>query len=232
MHHRTSSRKRQGRIGMILLLLVLCATFLVSCVAGSGTLWVKGLLGVDTPSYRAEPAVGSLEADGEIAASLSSIVEILLSDRLALEEFESTSEVARKYRDVILNHLLCKNYALYTGNATLLAKVEKAYPRTVVSTLIPAEDFESTVLRYFGGTSVGNRDGEFFSYLSRAEAYSTALCPHECTVELQADALEETENTYRLYFYLTQGEARSERYCALFVKRDDGSVFMRALEVV
>ncbi|MBR2721608.1 MAG: hypothetical protein IKB75_02400 [Clostridia bacterium] len=230
MRHIKTSRGRRRRAGILLLMLVLCATFLVSCVAGSGTLWVKSLLGTDTPSYRAEAVLGECEIDGALAGSLEEIVEMLVLDSTHLSEFDSTGEVAREYRDVLLNALLCKNYSLYTGNATLLSKVANAYPHTVVSTAIPAEDFENAVLRYFGGTHVGNGDGEFFSYLSRSQTYTTAICPRERTVEVESEMLEETENTYRLYFHLIKGEERSATYCALFVKRADGSVFLRALE--
>jgi len=50
-----------------------------------------------------------------------------------------------------------------------------------------------------------------------------------CRADVAVDSLEETEHTYRMVFRLTDGEESSGAYCAVFVKRDDGSCYFYSL---
>ena len=98
------------------------------------------------------------------------------------------------------------------------------------SVLIPSSDFESAVNRHLGLSSVSNRNGNLFTYLSRAACYITPLQVKSRTVSISVLQLSETENTYRLGFSLSDPDGSSATYNALFVKRDDGSAYLRALQ--
>jgi len=224
-------RRRRWRVGTLLLLILLTTLFLVSCVAGSNVLWIKGLLGWDVDDYVAEDTDRVLATDGEVAAELSGMVQMLTADSIRLEGFRTTSQAVKLYRDAILNDMLRSNYARYTGNGRLIEEAQAAYPYTVLSTLIPTSDFENTVYRYFGGTSVDHRNGDAFSYLDRAEVYTSAVQARACGVEVAVTSVEETANTYRMRFALSDGENVSEEYTAIFVKREDGSCYWKALEI-
>lgn len=225
------SRRRRWRAGTLLLLILLTTVLLVSCVAGTNVLWLKGLFGWDADDYAAEETKTVLKTDGEVARTLSDMVQMVVSDGVLLQEFRTTSQAVKLYRDAILNDMLRTNYTRYTGNDALIAHAEAAYPYTVLSTLIPTEDFENTVYRYFGGTSVDHRNGNAFSYLDRAGAYTSPLQARACHTAVTVLSLEETENTYRMRFVLTDGEDTSEEYTGIFVKREDGSCYWKALDI-
>ena len=224
-------RRRRWRTGTFLLLVLLTTLFLVSCVAGSNVLWIKGLLGWDVDDYASETAEHVLETDGEVARQLSDMVEILTSDSVHLQGFRTTAQAVKLYRDAILNDMLRTDYARYTGNGKWIAAAEGAYPNTVLSTVIPTADFENTVYRYFGGTSVDHKNGDAFSYLDRASAYTSAMQARACGVEVVILSLEETANTYRMRFVLTDDCETSAEYTAIFVKREDGSCYWKALDM-
>lgn len=230
MYRYRHKRRRRMRTGSLLLLLLCTALFLVSCVTGSNALWVKGILGLDLKDYRAEEAVTTYAVDGELAKELSRTVQILTSDRLALKPFSKASQAAALYRDQILGFMLAENYSRYVGNAEAIEQVGQRYPNMSLATLISNEDLENTLLRYFGARSVRHGDGECFVYLSRSGYYTTSVKSLERSVEVIAEGLEETYHTYRFRFHLSNGEAESESYVATFVKREDGSCYLRALD--
>ncbi len=221
--------RRRRHTGVLALLLFLTALLLVSCVAGSNVLWVRGLLGLDIGDYAAEPVERVVPTDGKTAAMLAEAIDFLLDGSARLEPFTGTGEAVRLYRDRILNAMVRSNYALYNGNAKNIQKVHQAYPQMQVVTLIPAVDFENTVFRYFGGTTVEHQNGHAFSYLPRADVYTTGMSARACTVALELDSIEETANTYRVSFTLVT-EEEQQAYQAVFVKRDDGSAYMKALQ--
>ena len=229
MRTRYRRRGRRTNRGMLILLLLLTAVFLVSCVAGSNPLWVRSVFGLDIVNYESEPTTKALASNGELAGSLCNMVEILLTGNLELTTFHSTAQVVRYYRDAILNYMLCENYALYVGNSALVEAARESYPHMQLCTLIPDADFENTVYRYFGGTAVSHGSGEVFSYLSRAHAYTAPLQPRESLLEIAPLRVEETAHTYRLVFTLSDGVQTSRAYTAVFVRRDDGSFYLYSL---
>ena len=224
-------RRRHTNRGVFALMLLLTAVFLVSCVAGSNPLWIRGVFGVDAANYAAEPTERALTTDSQMSEELCDMVEILISDGVTLCPFRSTSQAVRQYRDCILNDMLRDNYALYTGNSDALAKLNEAYPNHAVLTLIPESDFENAVYRYFGGSNVSHKSGGVFEYLSRADAYTAPVQAWEAQAEIAVTRLEETAHTYRMNFSLTDGGAHAE-YFAVFVKRDDGSCYFYSLETL
>ncbi len=228
-HKPYRGRRRRMRTGSMLLMLVFSALFLVSCVAGTNMLWVRGVLGLDLNEYRAEEVTAEHGTDTALCGELSSVVALLTADRVELTPFTKGSEAVSFYREELLNHLLQERYSIYTGNAETLAAVEAYYPRMNLSTAIPEEDLEDAFSRYFGVQSVHHTSGEIFTYLKRSGHYSSSVRSWECSVRVVPEILEETANTYCLRFYLTNGETSSASYEALFVKRSDGSCYLRAL---
>ncbi len=228
---RRSSFRRRRRVGVLVLLLLFTTLLLVSCVAGSNVLWVRGILGLDIGDYAAERVERTHTTDGTVAQMLTETVEILLDHRTHLTPFAGTDEAVSIYRDRILNAMLRSGYSLYVGNRAYISAAEAAYPHAVYSTLIPKKDFENTVYRYFGGTSVDHGDGDVFAYLKNAAFYTSPVSARDCTVSVNVRSIEETANTYRMSFTLSDGEETSSLYQALFVKRDDGTVYWKALEI-
>ena len=217
------------RLGLTVLLLILCSVLLVSCMAGPNALWIRGVFGLDVNDYFSEAPLRQLQTDGTTATLLSNMVGIIVSDSIHLSPFSGTAEAVRIYRDAILNDMLRDDYGRYTGNRQDIETVSGAYPYLSTSTLIEKEDFENVVFRYFGGTSVSHRSGNAFSYLSRAGYYTSPMQARECIAKVEIRELYETEHTYRMQFVLTANGESSDVYTAVFVKRSDGSCYWKAL---
>ena len=228
MKHRYRGRRRRTHRGTLMLLMLLTAAFLVSCVAGSNSLWIKGVLGLDVNAYAAEPAVAQVDAESAEVRELCEMVDILLAGSIHLPGFRNTNQLLKHYRDAILNDMMRDHYSLYTGNGQALSAGSGA-PYFSMATAIPAKDFENYVNRYFGGSASSHKSGDAFRYLTEAQVYTTPMQAWESTVELTVERAEETLHTYRLFFRLTDGEETSGLYTAVFVKRDDGSCYFRSL---
>ncbi len=226
-------RRRKRRRGLtVLLLLFLVSVFLVSCVAGNNSLWVRRLFGADLRAYRAETVLTQHLVDSDLSRDLCSSVEVLATGSVELDAFDSPSDAVRLYRDELLNALMRDNYSQYLGNPTLCRSVSEQYPHLNASVMIPASDFENAAIRYLGASSVSNRDGERFSYLSRSSCYLAPTQARSLSVTCTPLALEETASTYRLSFSLTDEDGNTASYLALFVKRTEGSAYIRSLEVI
>ena len=112
-------RRRRTRVGLLVLLIVLLAVLLVSCVAGSNSMWLPGLFGTDVNIYRAEPTERSHDVSESLAAELGESVLMLTSGSVELSEFRSAGQAVKLYRDEILNSLMLQNYSTYVGNPGL-----------------------------------------------------------------------------------------------------------------
>ncbi len=232
MRNVSQTKQYTRRIGLTILLLLLSSVLLVSCMAGPNALWIRGIFGLDVNDYLSEAPLRQLQPDGAAATRLSNIVTIVVSDSIQLTPFSGTSEAVRIYRDAILNDMLRDDYSRYTGNREAVDAVARAHPYLSAATLISKNDFENVVFRFFGGTSVSHKDGGAFSYLSRAGYYTSPLQARECVAEVNILELYETEHTYRMQFVLTANGETSDVYTAVFVKRDDGSCYWKALRVI
>ena len=226
---RTHRRRRHTNRGVFALLLLLTAVFLVSCVAGSNPLWIRGIFGVDAANYEVEPIENTLAIDSDVSVTLCDMVEILVSNGVELKPFRSVTRAIKLYRDCILNDLLRDHYTDYTGNAEALGALDAVYPNHSYLVLIPERDFEAAAYRYFGGGSVQHRNGEVFEYLGRADAYTSPVRAWNASAAVSIVRLEETLHTYRMTFSLVDGTDSAD-YLAVFVKRDDGSCYFYALE--
>ena len=229
MRRLSRTKLHTRRLGLTVLLLILCSVLLVSCMAGPNALWIRGVFGLDVNDYFSESAIRQLQPDSTTATILSNMVGIIVSDSIHLTPFSGTSEAVRIYRDAILNDMLRDDYSRYTGNRQAINNVSRAYPYLSTSTLIAKDDFENVVFRYFGGTSVSHKSGDAFSYLSRAGYYTSPAQARECAVEVNILELYETEHTYRMQFILTANGESSDVYTAVFLKRTDGSCYWKAL---
>ena len=232
MRNVSHGKQYTRRLGLTILLLILCSVLLVSCMAGPNALWIRGLFGFDVNDYFSEAPLRQLQPDGATAALLANMVGIIVSDSIRLTPFSGTGEAVRIYRDAILNDMLRDDYSRYTGNRQAIEAVSRTDPYLSAATLIAKEDFENVVFRYFGGTTVSHKNGDAFSYLSRAGYYTSPLQARECVAEVTILELYETEHTFRMQFILTANGENSDVYTAVFVKRDDGSCYWKALRVI
>lgn len=222
-------RRRKASKGTLFLTLFLTAVLLVSCTAGSNASWFRRVIGADLSSYRGEAVLSQLPTDGETAETLYNTIDVLTSNSVNIEPFDSMSAAVTLYRDEILNSLLREHYSTYVGNPALSTVVNARYPHLTASVLIPETDFQAAVNRYLGLSSASHRNGELFTYLSRAACYMTPLQVKGDTVLISVVSLEETEHTYRFGFTLSDAAGLSASYTALFVKRDGGNAYLRAL---
>lgn len=205
-----------------------CLLLLPGCAAEG----LMSLLGFDMHNYLGEETLAVLDVNGETAQTLAEMTRVLTVNTPQLTPFEGADEAADACRDAILNDMLETHYAQYAGNTALLSDAAKAYPQMQISVLIPAEDFEATVYRMFGGSQkIANRSGELFRYLDKIDAYTTAANPQTNNITTTVTYCEETERTYRLYFVNSLDGVTSPEYFALMIKRDDGSLYFKLLEI-
>lgn len=221
-------RPKKIRLGSLILLLALVVVFLVSCVAGSGPLWVRSFLGFDLKNDRDEVPLETISTDGPESKTLCDMVSVLLSGSVELSSFSGSKRAVKLYRDQILVSMLRRQYKLYNCNSELTEAAKKAYPRRTLCTLIPKEEFESFVFRNFGGNNVIHKSGEVFEYLPAIDCYTSPVPVWEPSVQIQVTELLRTEHTYRMYFDLTDGD-RSASYVAVFLLRQDGSSYFYSL---
>ncbi len=215
--------KKFSAVGLLLIVAVV--------FSGCGIRDFFSTLGFDTHDYEGEEILETHDGESETAAELAEMLKILTIHSPVLTPFNGANEAMESCRDSVLNYMLNESYAKYTGNITLLDQVKDAYPHMQVSAIIPAEDFENTVYTYFGGRQkIKNVGSTLFVYLEKVHAYITVAQPQESSVQFEIQKIEETENTYRVYFYCTLHEEVSPAYKALIIKRDDGNSYFRYLE--
>ena len=187
-------------------------------------------LGFDTHDYSGESVTGICETDGETAAMLTDMLDILVSSSTGLQEFTKMKDAISLYRDAVLTHMLETEYARYSGNQTLIEKASKEYPEYQITQIIPAADFEATMYQYFGGSvKISHKDGQVFRYLRKVDAYISPVAPSGSECGIILNTIEETENTYRVYFTITAGENMTKEYFALIIKREDGTHYFKQI---
>lgn len=210
-----------------LLALALC----LLCLCGLGGCGLYDLLGVDTHDYAAEPCQTVLPLDGEVAKELLSMLPLMVQNTPYLIPFDSPDVAAEAYRDGILCFLLERNYSKYNANTELITETREIYPAYEITTVIPAVDFESTVYRYFGGTtSVENRSTDLFTYLGKVDAYISVGIGVDSSAQFTFFELYETENTYVCTFTASMYDTEAGPYRLLCMKRDDGTFYMKSLQ--
>ena len=222
VHRNYYGRRRQWRLGTLVVIILLITVFLVSCMAGSNVLWIKGFLGIDSADLAAEDVVRTLDPTGMTAQRLSSTVLCVVGGSSKLFPFSSANDAAVLYRGAVLNAMLLESYSTYTGNRELIALAQEAYPRTSFATLIPKDALEARINSIFGSHSTGHESAGAFAYLDRVGMYTTAAVAQVSEVTLRVDHLFETENTYKMCFTLLTSDGVFDAYTAIFQKKSEG----------
>ncbi len=212
--------RRRMRAGGLLVVLLSLSLILVSCVAGSRVLWVRAVLGLDVSDYDAEPVTSVLSPEDPTALALVDVMEPLLWGGELPEDFHGSAEAVSRYRDCILSWMLSEQYAAYS-------RLAASYD-PMISVLIPADDFEKTVYRHFGGLSVSHRGGELFRFLPDG-GYTAPIACRTSPAGVTPLQLEETAHTWRLTFTLSGPHAADGTYLAVFVRRADGTCYWNSL---
>lgn len=230
MKRRRRSYSKRRTVGICLILFLFLVTFLASCIAASGETLIETVFPKDASVYVDEPIMGELALDGAEVAQMQSVIRVLVMGNTSLPVFERSSESVTLYRDAVLNALLRDHYSLYTGKAP--NAMQDTSDSALLTTTIPAADFENAVRYYFGNVNVRHKSGAVYSYVSRSNTYITALQPWACDVDMTVTQVEESEHTYRLYFTLSDASGNAESYCAMFVKRADTVPYLQMLKKI
>jgi hypothetical protein len=171
--------------------------------------------------------------DGDLAANIEDILEILVTDSTVLPTFDNMGDAIKAYNDAVLTHMLETGYSKYSGNVDLINKAIAAYPEYSITQIIPQSEYEATMYRYFGGdVKITHRDGERFMYLSKVSAYISPVAPTNSGLHPDVTYLAETDKTYRVKFRIvTEDDTNmdSTEYFALIIKRDDGTHYIKKL---
>ncbi len=214
-------RKRRGliRVGC-----VLCAALcLTSCS-------LVDKLGFDTYDYMSEKVRAVHEVDSDLALQLEEFLDILITDSMTLETFDTMNDAIRLYRDAVLTYMLETGYSKYSGNKDLIEKAEEAYPGYHITQIIPKDEFEATMYRCFGGNvMITHQDSARFKYLDKVGAYISPVTLTTDGLKADVKALYETEKTYRVRFVVEDGVTSSVEYFALIIKREDGTLYIKRL---
>ncbi len=207
--------------------LILLGTMLLS-LTGCGLGEFFATLGFDTHDYEGEEVIEVHKTDSEIALELADMVSILTVNSPDIPEFEGTTEGIECCRDAVLNSMYSRNFAKYAGNSQLFKEAMEMYPQMDFSVLIPADDFENIAYKYFGGKEkITNKSGKIYEYIEDIDAYITVAKPVGTEIEVTVLSVEETEKTYRMEFETSIEGEDSGKYFALFIKRDDDSIYFR-----
>ncbi|GFI55813.1 hypothetical protein IMSAG013_00864 [Clostridiales bacterium] len=213
------------RIGAILMI-----PFFLLTLYGCGARDFLSTLGFDTHDYEGEEVVETYDGDSEKAEELINMLEVLTVDTPRIAPFDGANEAMKTCRDAVLNYMLNREYAKYTGNIALMDQVKETYPQMQISAIIPADDFENFVYTYFGGKQkIKNITSTLFVYLEKVNAYITVAQPQENSIDYNIQKIEETQNTYRVYFTCSLHDEISPTYKALIIKREDGNCYFRYL---
>lgn len=215
----------------------LCALFLLCTVllslTGCGIGEFFATLGFDTHDYEGEPVIEVHKTDSEIALELCDMVSILTVNSADIPEFKGTTEGIDCCRDAILNSMYSRNFAKYAGNSELFKEAMEMYPQMDFSVLIPAGDFENIAYKYFGGKEkITNESGAIYEYIEDIDAYITVAKPVGSEMEVTVISVEETEKTFRMEFETSLEGEKAGKYFALFIKRDDESLYFRYVKKI
>ena len=175
--------------------------------------------------YLAEEMTGKLEEGTDEWNSLEDMLPMLTVDSIEIPEFDSMHESINLFRDSVLNYLSCKNYRRYAGNSELLETLREEYPGLDPISAISKNEFEAEMYRAFGGkVKITHESTKLFTYLDRSYVYVPVTAPIEGGIDFTLLSAEETENTYRIEFAVTEDKNSSD-YFAMLIKREDGSCY-------
>ncbi|MBO4422642.1 MAG: hypothetical protein J5879_04345 [Clostridia bacterium] len=207
------------------LILALCCLLLCSC-GGDVMKSVYGIFGIDNTDYSAEETTAVLDTEDETVKALAATACIVChGDRIV--PFDSFSDKAGDYIDIVLNYLVGTFYSRYSADKEMMDRFSREYPELNVNALIPLSDYESTVYSCFGGTRKATvKSTAMYSYLDKINAFVLVGHTPENSIEYTVHEAEETENTYRLVISFKKNGTDAGTYDFVFRKRESGDPYI------
>ena len=183
--------------------------------------------------YSSEEVIGSALGNEVLVSELSAAVYATTVNSIILPEFEDTKTALSLCGDAVLNHLITTEYSRFSGNTAVLTEAAEKYPNMNISSAIGASDYEGALYKYFDhGGNIRHESTARFKYLSKISAYTPLAGAQANAFTLDIVSLDETESTYRMDFYCTDGENISPEYLAVFVKREGKTAYLASLKKV
>ena len=206
-------------------ILVICTLFLCSC-QGAFYDSVCTVLGIDNTDYSAEETIAFLPADDENVKFLSDCAKIVcFGDRIIT--FDSFSDVADDYVDIVLNYLAGTFYSRYSADKDMMDRFSTEYPELNINALIPLSDYENTVYTYFGGKRKATvRSTAMYSYLDKISAFVLMGQTPDHDVDRTVHEASETEHTYKLTVSFKKDGVFAGVYEFIFLKREEGDPYI------
>lgn len=215
---------------IIIFILIICTLFLCSCQSSIYD-GICELFGIDNTDYASEEASAVLSVDDDTVRSLADSAKIVCFTDTIIT-FDSFSDAASDYVDVVLNYLSGTFYSKYSANKSMMDKFSAEYPELNVSALIPVSDYENTVYTYFGGKRKAIvKSTAMYSYLNKIDAFILVGQIPEHNIEYTVFEATETENTYRLTVSFTKNGTSAGIYDIIFIKRESGEPYIWRLNV-
>ncbi|MBR4296500.1 MAG: hypothetical protein IKT56_06680 [Clostridia bacterium] len=194
---------------------------------------IKKLIGENEEDYSEEWVIGSKLEDEAVISELSNLIGALTINSIKLTEFSDTKTALSLFEDSLLNHLLTTGYSRFSGNTETLQKAAKEYPNLNITAAISTSDYEGALYKYFNhGGNIRHEGTSRFKYLSKIKAYTPAVQAQANNFELDIVSIDETQSTYRMTFYCTDGKETSPEYLAIFVKREKNGCYIKSLEQI
>ncbi len=210
--------------------IILIVTALCTVIIFAGCSW--GFAKEKTPDYSNESVIGSASENTDVISELSNIIYALSVSSIELPEFSDTGGAVEKCKDSLLNHLLTTGYSRFSGSTEILKNASEEYPHLSIASAIGKSDFEGALYKYFNhGGNIRHSDTNRFRYLSKISAYIPSVRETANNYSIDIKSIEETSSTYRMKFYLSQGNDISPEYYAVFVKRDKNGCYIQSLAV-
>ncbi len=216
-------------------LLAALSLFLSSCALYDGA---ASLLGFDRKNYAKQEISyyidlnGNDDDDEDEKKLLKCLVDeaeyLLYGDSVTC--FDGKSSPSGDYRDALLDGMASKYYTKYSADGEMFSSLAENYPGLNVSIMIPAEDYENTVYRIFGGyEKVVHSSTSRYTYLEKINAYLLIGKQTEKTVNVRPLSVGVTNDTYRMTAEFYRNDAFLGEYTVVFLKRDDKEPYIRSL---
>ena len=210
---------------IVSIICILALLFLSSCESGFAKS-VRSMLGIDDHDYASEPVVDTPDRQSDTIKNLADTAKILAYSRNIIP-FVSFSDAADGYVDAVLNYLATVYYTKYSSNKALLQRFSEDYPDLSLSILIPREDYENTVYRFFGGSRKAVvKSTAIYSYLPKTDAFMLVGQVPVSDVSVRVLSAEETENTYRLSVNFSRDGQNTDVYDLIFRKRGEDDAYI------
>lgn len=216
-----------------LICLIISLSFLLSsCAVYNG---ICSLLGFDRKNYTKQEInyyidLNTDEKDEiELLKCLTDEMEYLLCAE-QITPFDGSDSPVEYYNDALLDGMASKYYSKYSANDELFSLLAESYPELNVSVLVPAEDYENTVYRVFGGyEKVKHSSTARYTYLDKINAYLLIGKQKNCNVEVKILSVGVCDDTYRMNAELYSENTLVGEYTVVFRMREEKEPYIYAL---